>query len=865
LERLRLHIKVSLESVLKGIMKKPALILIFVLSLTAFFFSSLLHLKVNPKWTNALPHTDTLVNEYLNLVEDPMRGSVIFAVVEGTYKEKASDDFSNKILKQLWSRFVFDGRISISDSGSSIHALQRHQLLQYLEITENININQLIELLKEKLKLFLIAPNNSVVIANSLETWNDFLAAFVNALENETHKPMDQLTNNMIFKLGNRIHSTDNKSLLIIIGTNISEGTIDNIDEVANSIELIKNNVLEQFAGTEIKLTGYPISARDEMRSITTSAEKMTLWALILVVAAMILFYRGWKFVAASIGILCIAIIWTLAFNQILFGVLNTVTLIMGLVLIGLGIDFSIHWINYKISNDEFRNEKSFDTTSYLKLTATPILAGAFTSATAFLSLLILNVKSINEFGVMSFLGVILTAVLILILMPIFLKEINDSSIYTSLRKKIIYFIKLLLLHKKIILVLSVALLALCFWLIPKLKYEYNYAKLQTGGLSSYELKNEIIQKFGFSPDVFIHRVSGIDNADDIKKKLMNSDKIGYVLSVSDFIPTEEKLQQNKNIIEEIIEDSQLIIAAKFNVSKLKLIKSNFLEIQNLLQFVTSDSITKVPLKEGILLLNHVTNSLDESAIDNLNNFNRDWVQSFIDRNNQLVKNNSFEIWNQPTTIRYIFQTSQPGEFIQFIYPKNDTWQKENIESLELLFNEVAPSAVGLPRISWHMSQKILSDVIIMIIVALIIIILTLRVIQRSFKSSVLTLVPLSFGIILTLSTLSLLNIKVSLYNLISLPIILGIGIDDGLHIIHSYRKNPEGGSADAIYKIGPAVFLTSLTSMIGFGCLSFYNHPGISSLGIVTFIGVAWCLVSTLLFLPIILDSFVKNIKPNR
>jgi hypothetical protein len=152
-----------------------------------------------------------------------------------------------------------------------------------------------------------------------------------------------------------------------------------------------------------------------------------------------------------------------------------------------------------------------------------------------------------------------------------------------------------------------------------------------------------------------------------------------------------------------------------------------------------------------------------------------------------------------------------------------------------------------------------------MIIVALVIIILTLRVIQKTFKSALLTLVPLSFGIIFTLSTLSLLNIKVSLYNLISLPIILGIGIDDGLHIIHTYRKNPESGSAKAIYKIGPAVFLTSLTSMIGFGCLSFYTHPGISSLGIVTFIGVGWCFISTLLILPIILDFLSKKIKPGR
>ena len=74
-----------------------------------------------------------------------MRGSVVYAVIEGIDKEKVSDEFSYEILKLPWTRFVFDGRISISDSNSSIYTLQMHQLLQHLEITENINIDQLIQ------------------------------------------------------------------------------------------------------------------------------------------------------------------------------------------------------------------------------------------------------------------------------------------------------------------------------------------------------------------------------------------------------------------------------------------------------------------------------------------------------------------------------------------------------------------------------------------------------------------------------------------------------------------------------------------------------------------------------------------------
>ena len=95
----------------------------------------------------------------------------------------------------------------------------------------------------------------------------------------------------------------------------------------------------------------------------------------------------------------------------------------------------------------------------------------------------------------------------------------------------------------------------------------------------------------------------------------------------------------------------------------------------------------------------------------------------------------------------------------------------------------------------------------------------------------------------------------------IAVPIILGIGIDDGTHIIYTFRSNPDKSPSLTISEIGPAIFLTSVTSMIGFGCLAFYRHPGMSSLGVVLFIGVFWCLVCSIILLPALL-TWIKTSK---
>ncbi|MCW8803111.1 MAG: MMPL family transporter [Ignavibacteriaceae bacterium] len=836
--------------------KKIILVIIFVICLTALSLNSLLDLKVNPKWSNALPQKDTLVSEYLSLVEDTLRGSVVYALVEGPEKEKIADEFSHSVIKQPDIRFVFDGRIKLSETGSSIYALDKKSLLKHLEITKNINIDQLVNLFKEKLKDYITISSIFPETTAPTNNWNQFLIALELALQKKPLNNLNDLIDDMFFTQGNRIYSKDNKSLLILIGTDISEGSIEKIDALCDSLNSIKNKILNRPSQSEIKLTGYPITARDEMQSISASGKKMTVWALIIVTVALIFFYKEWKFVAASMGILCIGIMWTLALNQKLFGELNTVTLIMGLILIGLGIDFSIHWINYKITNSDYVKEESQIAKKYWHSTATPILAGAFTTATSFLALLILNVKSINEFGIMSFIGIMLVAVLILLLMPIIITEFKDSSAYSDLRIKIQKSVLTVINHQKKILLLGVLMIACCLWFLPQLKYEYNYAKLQIGNLPSYEIKNEMNNKFGFASDVFLYRTTGIESDKDIKRKLEVSDKIGYVLSISDYIPINEKLSNN-NIVREITTATRLIKINELSFNKLKLLRNDFEEISYLLSFIQADSSN---ITEILSILKRVVELLNVTKLKSLNDFNRIWVESFINSTQIYTANNQPEIENLSKKIRYLFGTSKPDEFVQYIYPVNDTWEKENIESLEPILCEVAPNAVGLSRISYHISNWIVDEVITISIASLLVILVTLLVTQKNLKFAAIAILPLSLGVLFTLSTLSLLNIKVSFYNLIGLPIILGIGIDNGIHVVHACRENFENVNQKAFLKVGPALFLTAITSMIGFGFLSFYSHPGISSLGVVAFIGIGWCFITTIIFLPIVINHFYKN-----
>ncbi|MEZ6045965.1 MAG: MMPL family transporter [Planctomycetaceae bacterium] len=94
--------------------------------------------------------------------------------------------------------------------------------------------------------------------------------------------------------------------------------------------------------------------------------------------------------------------------------------------------------------------------------------------------------------------------------------------------------------------------------------------------------------------------------------------------------------------------------------------------------------------------------------------------------------------------------------------------------------------------------------------------------------------------------------------NLIVLPLVLGIGVDDGVHVLHDFRANP--GRYQVSASTANAVVLTSLTSMIGFGSMMVAAHRGLYSVGQVLVIGIGSCMFVSLVTLPsllTILDQF--------
>jgi hypothetical protein len=111
-------------------------------------------------------------------------------------------------------------------------------------------------------------------------------------------------------------------------------------------------------------------------------------------------------------------------------------------------------------------------------------------------------------------------------------------------------------------------------------------------------------------------------------------------------------------------------------------------------------------------------------------------------------------------------------------------------------------------------------------------------------------LAPVACGLGLVLGGLVLFGVPLHPGNFVALPLILGLGVDDGIHVtLRSVEGDPQGLAHTA-----SAVWRTSATTAIGFGSLAAAESPVLGSLGILVLAGVLVCFVASVWLLPALL-----------
>ncbi|KGE71755.1 efflux RND transporter permease subunit [Spirochaeta lutea] len=605
--------------------------------------------------------------------------------------------------------------------------------------------------------------------------------------------------NPLVFQNG-YYYTPDSSTLLII-----ARPTNPNHDMVffKNLIQQVNKDlqpIQTQFPDLTITVSGMPKMMEEQQSYLNDRILLVTILALIgIILLFTFMFHRLSSALLAAIPVI-IAIIWTIGINEIVIGQLNLVTSIFSAILLGLGIDFSIHFISHFFLLIDKGYSKSQAVTRVIEKVGRGLTSGALTTTIAFFLLMSSDFKGLSELGFIAGIGIMISFLLTMVLLPIFLLQLN--AVKKSSNNGGVEFsshASTVLLKMKIPILLGfIAILILPFFIDFELQFNYNAFSLLPA-IPSVERQEKLIADTGMSFDFSIVAAESISEARKQYEALSDLSIASYIDSPTAYIPT-------------------------LQTEKIKKIKD---------------------------LLIVVESKLDNLTLEQFSNDQQSQILDYYQYLKQTVDNGPIGFEDLPAVIQDKYQGSD-GSIATFVYGNLNMWEKEQMEVVIQGLKSITNNTSGTPFMWYTIVDYIREDLISSSLLVLIAMIVIVSIDFKRPSRIALVLIPVVTGFGLLLGFISLMGIKFNAANIAAFPIILGIAIDDGIHMIRSFIEEKSTSITPMLQKSGKAVLTTSLTTMIGFGSLYFVGDPLVSGLGVLLFFGSLFSLIASLTLLPI-------------
>jgi hypothetical protein len=193
-----------------------------------------------------------------------------------------------------------------------------------------------------------------------------------------------------------------------------------------------------------------------------------------------------------------------------------------------------------------------------------------------------------------------------------------------------------------------------------------------------------------------------------------------------------------------------------------------------------------------------------------------------------------------------------------YAYPRGDVFEDGALAAFNAEVRAIAPDAVGAPIAFASFVHRMEMDAADAAVLALGMIALILWLDFRVMRDALLSVIPVLLASVWSMGAMGWLGIHANLANIAALPLILGIGVDDAVHLIHRTRR--DGDVQVALRAVLGALVLTTLTTVLGFGTIGLAPHRGMQSFAVVMVIGATSCLLATLLSIPALLAWVVPR-----
>jgi len=638
--------------------------------------------------------------------------------------------------------------------------------------------------------------------------------------------------------------------------------------------QLIQETLVE-VPGLNVGLTGEPVLEVDEMDQSKSDTTLATVVSLGLVSLIFIYGYHETGRPLKATAVLIVGLGYTMGFTTLTVGHLNILTITFVPILVGLSIDFGVHLITRYEEELWHGHSQKTALDRALVNTGTGIFTGAFTTAGAFFAMGATDFDGIQEMGVICGGGMFVCLAAMMTLLPVLLlrgtQNTLDREKGPELERKATETLdrraKLegLWLHHPVIattVVLLISAAALHYG--RRVRFDYNLLNLQSAGLPAVIFQDKLIRT---SPKSVLYAAVVAPTAveaTNLAAQLTNMPQVASVdgmayLLTEDQTPKIDLIHQIKDLVNQV--EFQPIDPNPVEVGELMQTLWSLHGYLNLAvrEVGEADSELYAALSQlratiGSLLRDLRITDKKKSAFK-LAHYQQalfsDVHQTFDAIRNQ-ESARTLEPDDLPPALRKRFIGVHGSHLLQ-VYPEKNVWNREAQEEFVLALRTLQPKVTGTPVQLFEYITLLKDSYVQAALYSLTAIALLVFLHFRKFSCVILALLPVAIGSLWTLGLMGLLGVSFNPANIMTLPLIIGIGVTNGIHILHRFEE--EQNPSILARSTGKAVLVSGLTTIAGFGSLMLAKHRGIESLGFIMATGVGACLLVSITFLPALLN----------
>ena len=607
-------------------------------------------------------------------------------------------------------------------------------------------------------------------------------------------------------------------------------------------------NFRKQDAEVQLWLTGMPVLEWDESQSSQRDMQRATLLSLLGVAIIFGFGFGSWRMPCAAVACLMIGLVWTVGLATVFIGHLNLFSVAFGAIIAGLGIDYAIHILARVHGQVEFGLSRDLPQlmAEAIAECGKGVFTGAITTGAAFSVAMLTPFRGMTELGLICAMGTVSCMIVSIWILPAFIvlqdrwlpaekangaREGTVAKFYKSLQQWLSTINNTILRRRVAVLTVVCAATLWTGMHVGHLRYDHNLLNLQADDVPSVHAERELTRRSGQSAWFAISLAKSPQQALAMHKRLSSLPSVARVEDIGSVIASARTNPQT----------GQLVATCHDHAVQL-LNQIAFLDQQpppllqpggpNLVRTVSHTSTPAVVLSSAAQM-----HALARSVA-------------------QIAAADAPALSDFPSAVRQRM-ASQDGEtYLLRIFARENLWQRENLGQFVSELESVDPRVTGHPIQTWYASGELENSYYQAGIYALLAVMALLMIDLGSIRLVLLALLPVALSSIQLAGLLVWLGIPFNAANMIVLPLILGIGVDDGLHIVHDFHAR-----GDRRFRISTnttlAVLLTSLTTMVGFGSMGIADHRGLQSLGIVLLLGVGLCLLNSWFTLPALLSYF--------